>query len=71
MNIQRILENKFYILYKRILEKNEIMNKYVIYSSEEYNHDYFQDFNNLRQAKSVFNKITKEAIEYEKELYCL
>ena len=64
MNIKRILENKFYILYERILKKNEIMNKYVIYRSEEYGHDYLESFNNLRQAKSVFNKATKRAIEY-------
>ena len=71
MNIKRKLENKIYILYERILQKNEIMNKYVIYRSEEYGHDFLESFNNLRQAKNVFNRATKEAIEYEKELNCL
>ena len=71
MNIKRILENKFYILYERILQKNDIMNKYVIYRSEEYGHDFLESFDNFAIAKNVFDKATKEAIEYEKELNCL
>jgi len=41
------------------------INKYVIYRSENFGYDYFQDFKYLSEAKRIFNKLTKEAIEHQ------
>ena len=67
-NIKRILENKFYILYKRVFDKDEIGYSYVIYSTDEYNSQHIKDFRYLQDAKRFFNKASKEAKQYQKEL---
>ena len=69
--IYRIKENKFYILYKRKLEKNECMAKYFIKNTEEFGGVYLGEYYSLTQAKKVFNKATKEALQYAKELLTL
>jgi len=57
--------NKFYILYRRHLPNNDTACKFAIYRSEEFGKDYFGEYRTLREAKKVFNKLTKEAEEYQ------
>jgi len=68
MIINRIKENKFYILYKRVIPKNTICPRYVIYRTDEFDGDLVKDFNYLSEAKRFFNKATKEAETYERIL---
>jgi hypothetical protein len=63
--IKRIDENKFYILYRRILEKKDCTAKYVIYRTQEYGGDYLESFYSLTEARRIFKKVSKEAIECE------
>lgn len=62
--VTRVLQNDFYILYKRKTSEKNI-NKYVIYRSENFGYDYFQDYKYLSEAKKMFNILTKEAIEHK------
>jgi len=61
--ILRIEENGFYILYKRLLEKKEVTPKYVIYRHKDFGGDLFQDFYTLTEARRIFKKLTKEAVD--------
>lgn len=65
MLINKVLENEFYILYKRQIPKNHICKKYVIYYTKEYGGDLFKEFENLTNARTMFKKLTKECIEQE------
>lgn len=67
MILNRIKENKFYILFSRDKGKNTCP-KYVIYRSNEFGGDLLKEFRYLREAKRIFNKATKEAIQYVKEM---
>lgn len=66
MRVDRIKENEFYILYKRAVGWNDDTCKYVIYRTDEYGGDMFKEFRYLTEAKRIFNKATKEAIEHNK-----
>jgi hypothetical protein len=57
--------NKFYILYRRHLPKNDTSCKFAIYRSVEFGNDYFGEYRTLREAKKVFNKVTKQAEKYQ------
>lgn len=63
--LHRIEENKFYILYKRILPKNDVSQKYVIYRTEQFGGDLLENFYTLTEARKIFVKATKEAIEQD------
>lgn len=67
--IYRIDENAYYILYKSKLEKNEVGNKYSIYRTEDFGGDFLDSFRYLSEARKVFNKATREAINFDTELY--
>lgn len=66
--IQRVKENKYYILYIRKNWRKELLPKYVIYSTEEYDSCFAKDFKTYKQAIKSFTKATQEAKDYEKEL---
>ena len=66
--LNRIDESKYYILFKRILAKNDVSPKYVIYRTQEFGGDLFEDFYYLTEARRIFKKATKEAIEHEQIL---
>jgi hypothetical protein len=66
--VSRILENKFYILYRRTLSKKDVTPKYVIYNTGEFGGDFFKAYRSLTLAKRDFNRASKEAKQYEKEL---
>ena len=57
--------NKFYILYRRHLPKNDTACRFTIYRGEEFGMDYFGEYRTLKEAKKVFNKLTKQAEEYQ------
>ena len=68
-NITRMKDNKYYILYKRHKESyKENIPLYVIYYTAEYNGGIAKEFSNYRQSLGWFNKATKEAKNYEKEI---
>lgn len=66
--VNRIMENEFYILYKRELKPKDVSDKYVIYHTKEYGGDCFRSFKSLTQARKMFNICSKEAFDYEKTM---
>jgi hypothetical protein len=68
-NIIRIKENKYYILYKRIKDRGDTILLYVVYYTETYGGGISKEFRYRQQALEFFNRATKEAIEFEKELF--
>lgn len=64
-NMQRIEENKFYILYRRVLDKKDSMNRYVIYRTSDYGGDMFEDFSYLTMARKIFKIATRQAVIHE------
>jgi len=57
--------NKFYVLYRRKLPKNDTACRFAIYHSLEFDGDYFGEYRNLRDAKKVFKTLTQQAEEHE------
>ena len=67
MDIHRVKENGFYILYKRHVPHNDVTPHYAIYRTLEFGGDMFCEYRTYQTALSVFNKATKQAIQYAEE----
>jgi hypothetical protein len=66
MIVNRIKENKFYILYRRNRGKEKTCPLYAIYRTQEYGGDMVTNKQTLKEAISLFNRATKECVEHEK-----
>jgi len=67
-NIIRIKENKYYILYKRIKDKGDTIPLYVVYYTDDFGGGISEEFSTRQLALRFFDKATKEAVEYNREL---
>jgi hypothetical protein len=67
-NIIRIKENKYYILYKRIKDRGDTIPLYVVYYTDDFGGGISEQFSTRQSALRFFNKATKEAIAYNKDL---
>ena len=66
-NIIRIKENEYYILYKRIKDRGDSIPLYVVYYTDDFGGGY-KEFSTRQLALRFFDKATKEAVEYNREL---
>lgn len=67
-NIIRIKENKYYILYKRIKDRGDTIPLYVVYYTDDFGGGISEEFSTRQLALRFFDKATKEAVEYNREL---
>ena len=67
-NIAKIKENKYYILYKRIKDKGDNIPLYVVYYTDDFGGGISEEFSTRQSALRFFDKATKEAKIYNKDL---
>ena len=60
LNLIRIKENKYYILYKRIKDRGDTIPLYVVYYTDDFGGGISEEFSTRQSALRFFNEATKE-----------